>query len=85
MFDLAPHPSSPIKRTRTAVNYQLGLEKWLPPALEAERENYLVELTSENDPANAKSWPLSRKLRTAGVLGFDTLVASLLDPPVETN
>ncbi len=36
-----------------------------------------MELTSDDDLANTKSWPLSRKLRSgAFVLGFDTLVAS---------
>jgi DHA1 family multidrug resistance protein-like MFS transporter len=76
MFDLAPHPSAPIKRFKTSNNYQLGPDRWLPPPLEAGHDDYLVELTGDNDPANAKSWPFKRKLRTAIILGFDTLVAS---------
>lgn len=48
----------------------------MPPPLEVENEKYLVELTGDDDPANAKSWPFRRKMRTAAVLGFDTLVAS---------
>jgi DHA1 family multidrug resistance protein-like MFS transporter len=76
MFDLAPHRSRPIKRSTTSNNFQLGPNRWLPPPLEAGHDDYLVELTGDNDPANAKSWPFKRKLRTAIVLGFDTLVAS---------
>ena len=76
MFDLAPHPSAPIKRSKTSNNYQLGPDRWLPPPLEAGHDDYLVELTGDNDPANAKSWPFKRKLRTAIILGLDTLVAS---------
>lgn len=76
MFDLAPHPSAPIRRARTSNNYQLGPDKYLPPPLEAGHDDYLVECTGEDDPANAKSWPFSRKMRSAAVLGFDTLVAS---------
>jgi DHA1 family multidrug resistance protein-like MFS transporter len=67
MFDLAPHPSAPIKRSRTSTNFQLGPDRWLPPPLEDEHKSYLVELTSEDDPANAKSWPLSRKLRSGNM------------------
>ena len=76
MFDLTPHPSATIKRSKTSNNYQLGPDRWLPPPLEAGHDDYLVELTGDNDPANAKSWPFKRKLRIAIVLGFDTLVAS---------
>lgn len=76
MFDLAPHPSAPIRRTPTSNNFQLGPNRYLPPPLVDNHEAYLVELTGDNDPANAKSWTFKRKLRTAAVLGFDTLVAS---------
>jgi MFS transporter, DHA1 family, multidrug resistance protein len=76
MFDLAPHPSAPIKRTKTPENYKLAPDRWLPPPLEDDHNIYLVELTGDYDPANAKSWSVPRKLRTAIVLGFDTLIAS---------
>lgn len=48
----------------------------MPPSLEANREAYLVELTGDDDPANAKSWTFRRKIICAAILGFDTLVAS---------
>lgn len=76
MFDLQPEPSAPAKRTRSGITYQLGPDRYLPPALEADHSAYLVELTGDEDMANAKNWKFSRKLRTAVVLGFDTLVAS---------
>jgi len=77
MFDLHPHPSKPIKRSPTQLDFKLGPNgKGLPPNLSGKHDDYLVELTSEDDPANAKSWPLKRKLMNAAVLGLDTLVAS---------
>ncbi|CCG84568.1 protein of unknown function [Taphrina deformans PYCC 5710] len=76
MFDLQPHPSAPLKRTRSGENFLLGPDRGLPPFLEGDAKQYLVELTGPNDPANAKSWPVRRKLITALVLGYDTLVAS---------
>lgn len=75
MFD-PPHPANPIKRTKSAAAYKLGKGRGLPPQLEADHDAYLVELTSDDDPANAKSWPFKKKMATALVLGFDTLVAS---------
>ena len=51
-------------------------DRGLPPALEGDHNDYLVELIGDDDPANAKSWIINRKLRAALVLGFDTLVAS---------
>jgi DHA1 family multidrug resistance protein-like MFS transporter len=77
MFDLHPHPSQPVKRTPTYLDFKLGPNgKGLPPSLSGKHDDYLVELTSDNDPANAKSWSLNRKLMNCAVLGFDTLVAS---------
>lgn len=75
MFDL-PYPSAPIKRTKSSLQFQLGPDRGLPPDLEGEHGDYLVELTSNDDPANAKSWPFARKMFCASILGFDTLVAS---------
>lgn len=76
MFDLAPHPAAPIKRSKPSENYKLAPDRWLPPPLEEDHKIYLVELTGDGDPANAKSWTVPRKLWTAVVFGFDTLVAS---------
>ncbi|TVY32900.1 putative transporter [Lachnellula occidentalis] len=77
MFDLHPQPSTPAKRTPTHIDFKLGPNgRGLPPSLEARHDDYLVELTGEDDPASAKSWAFRRKLRNAAVLGFDTLVAS---------
>lgn len=76
MFDLAPTTSAPIKRTKSSVQFQLGKDRFLPPPLEGQRHDYLVELTGDEDQANAKAWPLRRKMRAAFVLGFDTLIAS---------
>jgi DHA1 family multidrug resistance protein-like MFS transporter len=76
MFDLYPHPSRPITRTKSNQPFLLGKGRGLPPALAAAKEEYLVELTGDEDPANAKSWAVRRKLINAAILGFDTLVAS---------
>lgn len=76
MFDLAPTYTNPIRRTKTSQRFQLGRDRDLPPGLPYDSKVYLVELTGDDDPANAKSWPVSRKMIAAAVLGFDTLVAS---------
>lgn len=76
MFDLAPHPSAPVVATTTHKSFRLGKERGLPPHLVGEQSQYLVEVTGDDDPANAKSWAFSKKMQTAAVLGFGTLVAS---------
>jgi hypothetical protein len=76
MFDLSPSYTNPIRRTKTSQRFQLGTDRGLPPSLEADEKAYLVELSSEDDPANAKNWAFSRKMIAALILGFDTLVAS---------
>ncbi|KAL1311840.1 hypothetical protein AAFC00_001915 [Neodothiora populina] len=76
MFDLAPVYTNPIRRTQTSKRFQLGKDRGLPPPLPFDTNVYLVELTSDDDPADAKSWRFSRKMRAGLVLGFDTLVAS---------
>ena len=48
----------------------------MPEDLPGKPEDYLVDLIDQDDPANAKSWPLRRKMLAASILGFDTLVAS---------
>lgn len=73
MFGLAAHPTIIVKEREI---YRLGKDRGLPPTLHGHRNDYLVELVDENDPANAKSWPFRRKLRAAVVLGFDTLVST---------
>ena len=75
MFDLHRDPV-PAKRTATSIQYQLGPDRWLPPPLASKNEDYLVELTSPDDHADAKSWPIRRKMVCAVILGFDTFVAS---------
>lgn len=78
MFDLVPHPSAPVRRTRTSGDdFTLGPDsRGLPPMLEGDPSQYLVELTSQDDPANAKSWPIARKMRSALVLGYGTLCST---------
>ncbi|KAM3078050.1 hypothetical protein ACMFMG_002648 [Clarireedia jacksonii] len=76
MFDLQPHPSAPIVISTTHQSFRLARDRGLPPSLPVDSSRYLVELTGDDDPANAKSWSFGRKMRTAAVLGFDTLIAS---------
>ncbi|QSZ33686.1 hypothetical protein DSL72_005257 [Monilinia vaccinii-corymbosi] len=76
MFDLANHPSAPIVVSTTHQSYRLGKDRGLPPHLVGDQSNYLVDLTDENDPADAKSWTFGRKAKTAAALGLDTFVAS---------
>ena len=76
MFDLAPTTSAPIKRTKSSIQFQLGKDRYLPLPLEGHHDDYLVELTGNEDLANAKAWPFQRKMIAATVLGIDTLVAS---------
>lgn len=76
MFDLHPTPSTPIKRKTTNAQIRLSKDRGLPPALAGKHEDYLVDLVGDDDPANAKSWTMNRKLKNALVMGFDTLVAS---------
>ncbi|KAF2442775.1 MFS general substrate transporter [Karstenula rhodostoma CBS 690.94] len=76
MFHLAPTYTNPVRRTKTSQRFQLGTNRSLPPPLEADEKSYLVELSGEDDPANAKNWRFSHKMIAALILGFDTLVAS---------
>ena len=76
MFDLHQWPTAPARRTKSTAQYQLGPNRWLPPDLGGAHEEYLVELTADDDPANAKSWPTRKKMVNAALLGFDTVVAS---------
>jgi hypothetical protein len=47
------------------VHYKIAPDRWLPPPLEDDRRIYLLQLTGDDDPPNAKSWTVPRKLRTA--------------------
>ncbi|BFZ57093.1 hypothetical protein PYCC9005_004143 [Savitreella phatthalungensis] len=77
MFDLFPDVAMPpIRREKSKDVFRLGKDRGLPPDLEGDAEDYLVELTSDTDPANAKNWPFKRKAVSAAVLGFDTLIAT---------
>jgi len=76
MFDLYTDPAKPLKRTKSSQQFKLGKDRGVPPDLEGEHDDYLVELVGDDDMANAKSWPIRRKLIACGILGFDTLVAS---------
>ena len=76
MFDLQPTYTNQIKRTKSSLQFQLGKDRGLPLPPQQEPEKYLVELNSDDDPANAKNWLFSRKMIAAAILGFDTLVAS---------
>lgn len=52
-----------------------GAGKPYPPPL-PEREEYVVEFDGHDDPLHAQNWPLRKKLLTATMLGFTTLVAA---------
>lgn len=78
MFDLHQFPSAsaPIKRVQSSVRIRLSKDRFVPGDLPGEPADYLVDLTDEDDPANAKNWAFRRKMLAATILGFDTLVAS---------
>jgi DHA1 family multidrug resistance protein-like MFS transporter len=44
MFDLALHPTNPIRRSPTANTFRLSKDRGLPPSLEGDHNDYLVEL-----------------------------------------
>lgn len=77
MFDLTPHPTNQsVRRTKSENQYRLAKDRGLPPDLAGNHDEYLVDLNSDDDEANAKNWPVRRKMVSALVLGFDTFVAS---------
>jgi DHA1 family multidrug resistance protein-like MFS transporter len=55
MFDLAPRYTNPVRRTLTTQRFQLVRDRGLPPPLEEDWKAYLVELTEDDDPANAQN------------------------------
>ncbi|KAI9771368.1 MAG: hypothetical protein M1840_002338 [Geoglossum simile] len=54
---------------------EMGAGKPYPPLL-PDQEEYVVEFEGENDERHAQNWPMKKKLYTAVILGFTTLVAA---------
>ncbi|KAL3425812.1 major facilitator superfamily transporter [Phlyctema vagabunda] len=46
------------------------------PALLPDQEDYVVEFDGPDDPLHAQNWPTGKKLYTAVILGFTTLVSA---------
>ncbi|EDN94282.1 hypothetical protein SS1G_10155 [Sclerotinia sclerotiorum 1980 UF-70] len=53
----------------------MGLGKEYPPALPA-RDEYVVEFDGPDDPLHAVNWPMRKKILTAVMLGYTTLVSA---------
>ncbi|CZT41529.1 probable fluconazole resistance protein [Rhynchosporium secalis] len=54
---------------------EMGLGKPYPPLLPA-REEYVVEFDGPDDPLHAQNWPMKKKVLTAVMLGYTTLVSA---------
>lgn len=54
---------------------EMGLGKPFPPPLPA-REEYVVEFSGPDDPMHAQNWPMRKKILTALMLGYTTLVSA---------
>lgn len=52
-----------------------GAGKPYPPPL-PEREEYVVQFDSADDPMHAQNWPMMRKLGVAAMLGYTTFIAA---------
>ncbi|KAH8888336.1 MFS general substrate transporter [Thozetella sp. PMI_491] len=52
-----------------------GAGKPFPPPLPS-REEYVVEFDGPDDPLHAQNWPLAKKVWTAAMLGFTTMIAA---------
>lgn len=52
-----------------------GAGKPYPPPL-PDREDYVVEFDGPDDPLHAQNWPLKKKLYTAAILGYTTMVSA---------
>jgi DHA1 family multidrug resistance protein-like MFS transporter len=52
-----------------------GAGKPYPPPL-PNREDYVVEFDGPDDPLHAQNWPLKKKLYTAAILGYTTMVSA---------
>lgn len=53
----------------------MGMGKPFPPPL-PDQEEYVVEFTGPDDPLHAQNWPLRKKVLTALMLGYTTLVSA---------
>lgn len=78
MFDLEPWntASEPVRPTKSPFPVRISRNRLQPPDLPGHPEDYLVDLAADDDPANAKTWSLGRKMLAATILGYHTLVAS---------
>ncbi|KAI9886873.1 MAG: hypothetical protein M1823_001309 [Watsoniomyces obsoletus] len=54
---------------------EFGAGKAYPPPL-PDREEYVVEFDGEHDPRHAMNWSMKKKVGTAAMLGFTTLVSA---------
>ncbi|RDL39105.1 putative fluconazole resistance protein [Venustampulla echinocandica] len=54
---------------------EMGLGKPYPPPLPS-RDEYVVEFEGPDDPLHAQNWPMKKKIFTAVILGYTTLVSS---------
>ncbi|KAH8796683.1 MFS multidrug transporter-like protein [Hyaloscypha finlandica] len=54
---------------------EMGLGKPYPPLLPAQEE-YVVEFSGPDDPLHAQNWPMKKKVFTAVMLGYTTLVSA---------
>ncbi|TVY47094.1 putative transporter [Lachnellula occidentalis] len=54
---------------------RMGVGKDFPPDL-PDRENYVVEFEGPDDPMHAQNWPMKKKVLTAIMLGYTTLVSA---------
>ncbi|TVY34777.1 putative transporter [Lachnellula subtilissima] len=53
----------------------MGVGKPYPPPL-PERDEYVVEFEGPDDPMHAQNWPIKKKILTALMLGYTTLVSA---------
>ncbi|KAG9230051.1 MFS multidrug transporter-like protein [Amylocarpus encephaloides] len=66
--------TSKSRESRRALP-EMGLGKPYPPLL-PEREEYVVEFSGPDDPMHAQNWPMKKKVLTAIMLGYTTLVSA---------
>jgi len=52
-----------------------GAGKPYPPVL-PDQEEYVVEFDGPDDPLHAQNWPLGKKIFTAAILGYTTMVSA---------
>ncbi len=66
-------------RTRTRDSKRplpaFGAGKPFPPPL-PDREEYVVEFEGPDDPLHGQNWPLRKKILTAAMLGYTTMIAA---------